>query len=87
MRVFAIGQNTNALMGAIVRLDVDGGSPYGISAGNPFEASPVCTGGLWHESVPRDLRMGTHEPMAIQLRLSQCKTLGSGRRPWYMGGG
>jgi hypothetical protein len=62
MRVFAIGQNTNALMGAIVRLDVDGGSPYGISAGNPFEASPVCTGGSGMNPCPEIYAWGLTNP-------------------------
>jgi len=30
------GQNTNALLGKILRIDVDGGSPYAIPADNPF---------------------------------------------------
>jgi glucose/arabinose dehydrogenase len=30
------GQNTDTLMGAILRIDVDTGSPYGIPADNPF---------------------------------------------------
>jgi glucose/arabinose dehydrogenase len=30
------GQNTDALLGKILRIDVDGGEPYGIPADNPF---------------------------------------------------
>lgn len=30
------GQNRGALLGKLLRLDVDGGDPYGIPAGNPF---------------------------------------------------
>ena len=30
------GQNTDSLLGAILRIDVDGGSPYAIPADNPF---------------------------------------------------
>lgn len=30
------GQNTNTLLGALLRIDVDGGDPYGIPADNPF---------------------------------------------------
>lgn len=30
------GQNINALLGKLLRLDVDGGSPYGVPASNPF---------------------------------------------------
>jgi glucose/arabinose dehydrogenase len=31
-------QNTNALLGKLLRLDVDGASPYAIPAGNPFRS-------------------------------------------------
>ena len=43
------GQNTNTLMGAIVRVEVHGGSLYGITARSPFESNAVCTGasGMW----------------------------------------
>jgi uncharacterized repeat protein (TIGR03806 family) len=36
------GQNTNTLLGAMLRIDVDGGTPYAIPADNPF----VAGGGL-----------------------------------------
>ncbi len=42
-------------MGAIVRLDIDGGSPYGVPAGNPLESNPVCTS----EQVPLPVRKST----------------------------
>jgi glucose/arabinose dehydrogenase len=59
---FANGQNTNTLMGAIVRLDVVGGSPYGIPAGNPFEANGVCTGGSGMEPCPEIFAWGLRNP-------------------------
>ncbi len=30
------GQNTSTLLGSLLRIDVDGGDPYGVPAGNPF---------------------------------------------------
>lgn len=56
------GQNTATLMGAIARLDVEGGSPYGIPAGNPFEANAVCTGGSGVESCPEIYAWGLRNP-------------------------
>ena len=56
------GQDTNTLMGAIVRLDVEGGSPYGIPAGNPFEANAVCTGGSGVDDCPEIFAWGLRNP-------------------------
>jgi len=35
-------QDNQRLLGTMIRLDVDGGAPYAIPAGNPFETNPVC---------------------------------------------
>jgi len=56
------GQDTSTLMGAIVRLDVEGGSPYGIPAGNPFEANAVCTGGSGVDDCPEIYAWGLRNP-------------------------
>ncbi len=56
------GQNTNTLMGAIVRLDVEGGSPYAIPAGNPFEANAVCSGGSGTDDCPEIYAWGLRNP-------------------------
>ena len=56
------GQDTRTLMGAIVRLDVEGGSPYGIPAGNPFEANAVCTGGSGVDDCPEIYAWGLRNP-------------------------
>jgi uncharacterized repeat protein (TIGR03806 family) len=36
------GQDTTNLLGAMLRLDVDGASPYGIPANNPFVGNALC---------------------------------------------
>jgi glucose/arabinose dehydrogenase len=55
-------QNANTLMGAIVRVDVNGGSPYGIPAGNPFESNAVCTGGSGVLPCPEIYAWGLRNP-------------------------
>lgn len=35
-------QDTTNLLGALLRLDVDSGSPYGIPPDNPFASQPLC---------------------------------------------
>lgn len=39
------GQDTHTLLGALLRIDVDGGAPYAIPADNPFAASTGCGNG------------------------------------------
>ena len=39
-------QTTTNLLGAMLRIDVDGGQPYAIPAGNPFEANQTCSEGF-----------------------------------------
>jgi len=56
------GQNTGTVMGAIVRVDVRGGSPYGIPAGNEFESNPVCTGGSGLLPCPEIYAWGLRNP-------------------------
>jgi glucose/arabinose dehydrogenase len=41
------GQNRNSLLGKMLRIDVDGGSPYGIPASNPFVNSPTTLDEIW----------------------------------------
>lgn len=56
------GQKTNTLMGAILRLDVVGGAPYGIPAGNPFETEAVCTGDVRTAPCPEIYAWGLRNP-------------------------
>lgn len=55
-------QDTNNIMGAMVRIDVQGGSPYGIPAGNPFEANAVCVDGFGTDSCPEIFAWGLRNP-------------------------
>ncbi|TAK36844.1 MAG: T9SS type A sorting domain-containing protein [Saprospiraceae bacterium] len=43
----ANGQNRSTLLGKILRLDVDNGSPYAIPPGNPFVNEPDALGEIW----------------------------------------
>ena len=61
------GQNTTTLMGAILRVDVKGGSPYGIPPGNAFETNAVCTGGTGTASCPEIYAWGLRNPWRISF--------------------
>jgi len=67
------GQDTRTLMGAIVRLDVVGGSPYGIPPGNPFEANAVCTGGLGVDDCPEIYAWGLRNPWRFSFDATTSK--------------
>ncbi|NDJ54617.1 MAG: glucose dehydrogenase [Chloroflexi bacterium] len=41
------GQNTQTLLGAMLRVDVDGGTPYAIPADNPFVDDPNVLDEIW----------------------------------------
>jgi glucose/arabinose dehydrogenase len=41
------GQNLQTLLGAMLRLDVDGGSPYAIPPDNPFVGNEAARGEIW----------------------------------------
>ncbi|MDX1623945.1 MAG: PQQ-dependent sugar dehydrogenase [Gemmatimonadota bacterium] len=41
------GQDTSTLLGALLRLDVDGGDPYAIPADNPLVEEPGARGEIW----------------------------------------
>jgi glucose/arabinose dehydrogenase len=41
------GQNRQTLLGKMLRLDVDGGEPYGIPADNPYVGNPLYAPEIW----------------------------------------
>ncbi len=55
-------QNTTNIMGAIVRIDVVGGSPYAIPSGNPFETNAVCSTGIGMTACPEIYAWGLRNP-------------------------
>jgi len=55
-------QNTSTLLGTVTRVDVDGGSPYGIPADNPFAANANCTQGVGNAACPEIFAWGLRNP-------------------------
>ena len=57
-------QDTTNLLGAMVRIDVDGGAPYAIPAGNPFSDKQACQGGFTvsDEACPEIFAWGFRNP-------------------------
>lgn len=45
-------QNTSNLFGAMLRIDVEGGTPYGIPADNPFSGNGLCNDGDGPQACP-----------------------------------
>jgi len=41
------GQNTNTLLGALLRIDINSGDPYGIPSGNPFAGRTDARPEIW----------------------------------------
>ena len=67
------GQNTNTLLGTIVRIDVTGGSPYGIPAGNPFESNAVCGGATGFAPCPEIFAWGLRNPWRFNFDSTTSK--------------
>ncbi len=51
------GQNRNALLGKILRIDVNAGDPYGIPAGNPFASTAGARPEIWATGVRNPWRL------------------------------
>jgi glucose/arabinose dehydrogenase len=79
---FGNGQNFNALLGSILRLDVDHGDPYGVPADNPFVGQAGKRGEIWAKGLRNpwryafdaatgllyiaDVGQGLHEEVDVQ---------------------
>lgn len=59
---FGNGQDTSTLLGAILRLEVDGAPPYGIPADNPFAGETECLGGSGTADCPEIFAWGFRNP-------------------------
>ncbi len=56
------GQDVESnLLGSILRIDVDGGFPYGIPADNPFVADPTVPGEIWAYGFRNPFRISFDE--------------------------
>jgi uncharacterized repeat protein (TIGR03806 family) len=55
-------QNTKNLFGAMLRIDVNNGSPYGIPGTNPFAGNARCTDGSGSASCPEIYAWGLRNP-------------------------
>ncbi|NOX70677.1 MAG: PQQ-dependent sugar dehydrogenase [Gammaproteobacteria bacterium] len=63
------GQDTNNFLGAIVRVDVDGASPYAIPGDNPFAANTNCMAGFGTMDCPEIYAWGLRNPWRFSFDL------------------
>jgi hypothetical protein len=59
---FGNGQNFNALLGSLLRLDVDHGDPYAIPADNPFVGQANHRGEIWAKGLRNPWRYAFDPP-------------------------
>ncbi len=57
-----LAQNTTTLHGAMLRIDVDNGTPYGIPADNPFAPNALCSDGNGATDCPEIYAWGLRNP-------------------------
>ena len=55
-------QTTTNLLGTIVRVDVDGGTPYAIPPTNPFSGNGMCANGSGADDCPEIFAWGLRNP-------------------------
>ncbi len=61
------GQNDENLHGTIIRIDVDGGSPYAIPADNPNAANAECVQGYGGAPCPEIFAWGLRNPWRLSF--------------------
>jgi glucose/arabinose dehydrogenase len=59
------GQNFNALLGSLLRLDVDHGDPYAIPADNPFVGQSGKRGEIWAKGLRNPWRYAFDAPTGL----------------------
>ena len=62
---FGNGQNFNALLGSLLRLDVDHGDPYAIPADNPFVNQAGRRGEIWAKGLRNPWRYAFDPPARL----------------------
>ncbi len=66
-------QDTNNVHGSIVRLDIEGGTPYAIPAANPFSTNAVCPDGFGSDACPEIYAWGLRNPWRFNFDTSTGK--------------
>jgi glucose/arabinose dehydrogenase len=56
------GQKLSTLLGKILRIDVDAGSPYGVPADNPFRATAGARAEIWAYGLRNPFRIAIDRP-------------------------
>jgi glucose/arabinose dehydrogenase len=59
------GQNFNALLGSLIRIDVNGGDPYAIPPGNPFVGQANRRGENWAKGLRNPWRYAFDAPTGL----------------------
>jgi glucose/arabinose dehydrogenase len=62
---YQTGQDPNALLGSLLRLDVDGGDPYAIPASNPFVGQANKRGEIWAKGLRNPWRYAFDAPTGL----------------------
>jgi glucose/arabinose dehydrogenase len=59
------GQNPNALLGSLIRIDVNGGDPYAIPPSNPFVGQANKRGEIWAKGLRNPWRYAFDAPTGL----------------------
>ena len=62
---YQTGQDPNALLGSLLRLDVDNGDPYAIPSSNPYVGQPNKRGEIWAKGLRNPWRYTFDAPTGL----------------------